>query len=319
MNNKLKDISLALANKLPENVSRKICTAGLKMQKHMPTALVFCGVVGVVGGVILACKETLELEDIVGDYKEDKDIIDDARLHIGDDGEEYSELDYKKDTAINITKTAGRLVKLYAPSATIIGLSLGAILYSHATMQSRELAALSALSLSQKKFKEYRERIVEKYGKDVDFDIANGVKATKKSKSKNGDETIEIINKTGLTPEGISQYARFFDECTPCWSKDPGENLCFLRAKQAYANDLFKAQGYLFLNDVYDMLGFEKTPEGQVVGWIYKPNEAKVDNYVDFGIYNDVFMNQQKRLFINNQEASALLDFNVDGAILDLI
>lgn len=313
----MKNLMTPLIDKLPDSVSRKVCTAGLKAQKYMPTALVVFGVVGVVGGVVLACSETLKAKDIIEDYKEDKDIIEDAKSHIGDEGEEYTEFDYKKDTAVNITKTAVSLVKLYAPSATIIGLSLGAILYSHATLQSRELAALSALSLSQKKFKEYRERIVEKYGKDIDFDIANGVKATEKIKNKN--DVADAVNKIGLTPESISEYARFFDEMSPCWSKDPGANICFLRAKQAYANDLFKAQGYLFLNDVYSMLGFEKTAAGQVVGWIYKENAPKADNYIDFGMYTDAFLNQQKRLFINNQEASVLLEFNVDGVILDLI
>jgi hypothetical protein len=86
---------------------------------------------------------------------------------------------------------------------------------------------------------------------------------------------------------------------------------------QDFANEKLKAQGYLFLNDVYEMLGIKKCREGQVVGWIYNEKNPVGDNFVDFGIYN--YDDPRARDFVNGYERVILLDFNVDGNILDLI
>ena len=91
----------------------------------------------------------------------------------------------------------------------------------------------------------------------------------------------------------------------------------FLNSQQKYANDLLKAQGYLFLNDVYKALGLEPTKAGQIVGWVYNPDNPVGDNYVDFGIYD--VSNERKRAFVNGYEENILLDFNVDGNIWDLM
>ena len=111
----------------------------------------------------------------------------------------------------------------------------------------------------------------------------------------------------------ISPYARFFDETVYEWKPDPLMNKCFLDAQQRYANNLLEARGHIFLNEVYDMLGFQRTREGAVVGWI---KNGDGDGYVDFGIYDG---NERSRAFVNGHETSILLDFNVDGTIWDKI
>ena len=114
--------------------------------------------------------------------------------------------------------------------------------------------------------------------------------------------------------QAASPYAKFFDELNPNWTKDPSANLFFLKAQEQFANDKFQAQGYLFLNDVYDSLGIPRTSFGQLVGW-FKGNGG--DEYIDFGIFDGD--NESKRAFVNGYERSVLLDFNVDGVIYDLI
>ena len=91
----------------------------------------------------------------------------------------------------------------------------------------------------------------------------------------------------------------------------------FLKAQQQYANDLLKAKGRLFLNEVYDMLGLERTKAGQVVGWVYNPENPTGDNFVDFGIYD--MSKERVRAFVNGYEPSILLDFNVDGDIWSMM
>ena len=91
----------------------------------------------------------------------------------------------------------------------------------------------------------------------------------------------------------------------------------FLRRQEDWANELLKAKGHLFLNEVYDMLGIPRTKAGQVVGWIYDEKNPIGDNFVDFGIYD--IHRPRNRDFVNGIERTILLDFNVDGNILDLI
>lgn len=113
----------------------------------------------------------------------------------------------------------------------------------------------------------------------------------------------------------FSSYARFFDETCAAWSKDAEMNKYYLMLQQNYANERLRHQGYLFLNDVYDMLGMARTKAGQIVGWVYREDNPIGDNYVDFDICNS-----SNRDFINGVDgANILLDFNVDGCILDYI
>lgn len=118
--------------------------------------------------------------------------------------------------------------------------------------------------------------------------------------------------KTKDRGESISMYARFFDESCLGWQKDSEYNLMFLRQQQAYATSMLQSKGHLFLNEVYDMLGIPRTKAGQVVGWIYDKDNPIGDNFVDFNLYGE-----RREKFINGYEKSVLLDFNVDGMILD--
>ena len=133
-----------------------------------------------------------------------------------------------------------------------------------------------------------------------------------KGKEKTVKKTVGVVD-----PNEISDYAKFFDESCAGWSKDPEYNLLFLKKQQNWANDKLKAQGHLFLNEVYDMLGIDRTKYGNVVGWIYDEKNPNGDNFVDFGIY-DIY-SDRARAFVNGYERNILLDFNVDGPILDLI
>jgi hypothetical protein len=111
-----------------------------------------------------------------------------------------------------------------------------------------------------------------------------------------------------------SSYARFFDESSPAWTKDAEYNLVFLKQQQEYANDLLKAKGYLYLNEVYEMLGIPRTRAGQVVGWVYNKENQSGDNYVDFGIFTDGNSD-----FVNGRKRTVLIDPNVDGMIIDKV
>lgn len=112
----------------------------------------------------------------------------------------------------------------------------------------------------------------------------------------------------------VSQYARLFDDSCVGWTKDPEYNMHFLKSQQDYCNYKLKAKGHLFLNEVYDILGIPRTKAGAVVGWVYDEKNPIGDNFVDFGLFDE-----SNNDFINGFKSTAILDFNVDGNILNYI
>lgn len=290
----------------------------LKVRKHSPEILAGVGVVGVIASTVMACKATTKLSDIL---EESKDQLDQIKTVAVDPAyaDKYSEDDAKKDTTITYVQTGVKVAKLYAPSVILCAGSLGCLLASNNILKKRNAALSAAYMTVDKSFKEYRKRVAERFGDEVEKEIRYNIKAKEVTTvDESGNEVTETIKVMDGTddPNTYSDYARFFDESCAAWQNDAEYNLTFLKAQQQYANDLLKSRGRLFLNEVYRMLGIDETKAGQVVGWVYNPDNPTGDNFVDFGIYN--MQRERVRAFVNGYEPNILLDFNVDGVIWDL-
>ena len=296
---------------------------GLILKKNSPKILMGVGIAGSVVSTVLACKATLKVKDILDEKNKTVEQIHNC---VEDDTVDYNEEDKKKDLTILYAQTGVKLAKLYLPSIALGALSIASIVSGYKILNKRNVALAAAYTVVDKGFKNYRKNVVERFGEEVDRELRHNIKAKQieeKYIDKDGNEKtrkkkVYEISEDKKPGEGISEYAKFFDEWnTDEHSKDPEYNLMFLRKQQDYANEVLKHQGYLFLNEVYDMLGIPRTQAGQVVGWIYDENNPTGDNYVDFGIYD--LHDQQKRDFVNGLERNILLDFNVDGVIYDKI
>lgn len=302
------------------SVSYNAHRIGFKIKKASPEIMIVAGVVGVVTSTVMACKATTKVNDIL---EETRKQVDDVHNVLDSDvvsADEYTNDDAKKDLAIIYTQTGVKLIKLYAPSVIVGALSITGILASHKILKKRNVALTAAYATIDRSFKEYRGRVVERFGKELDRELRYNIKAQEieeKTVDKDGNETIEKKTISVVDPNMYSDYARIFDNGSMGWTKDPEYNLMFLKLQQNQANDRLRAQGYLFLNDVYDMLGIPRTKAGQIVGWIYDKENPVGDNFVDFGIY-DIY-NEKACDFVNGRERSIVLDFNVDGNILDMI
>ena len=301
------------------NVTRTFNRFGLQLKKHSPEILIAAGVVGTVTSAVMACKATTKLSSIL---EESKEIIDQHKEYIEEKGysKKYTEEDSKKDLAIVYTQTGVKLVKLYAPAVALGVLSLTAIITSNNILRKRNIALAAAYTAVDTSFKEYRGRVIERFGKDLDRELRHNVKLKEVEETVvNEDGSESTVTKTveAVDPNTISDFARIWDNGNPGWSKDPERNLFYLKRQQSWANDKLKCQGHLFLNEVYDMLGFPRTQAGNVVGWIYDEKNPVGDNFVDFGIYNQD--NPKTRDFVNGYERTLILDFNVDGPILEMM
>lgn len=301
------------------SVTRTFNKVGLKLKNHSPEILVIGGIVGTVTSAIMACKATTKLDTILEEHKEKVDAVHEAMEHPETLPEEYTPEDGKKDLTIVYAQTSLDLVKLYAPAVALGTVSIAAILAGHNITRKRNVALAAAYTAIDKSFKEYRGRVVERFGEALDKELRYNIKSKEVEEIvQNEDGTTTIEKRVVSTADPLaSPYSKFFDEGCPDWTKDPEFNLMFLRDQERFANERLKARGHLFLNEVYDMLGIPRTEAGQVVGWIYDKNIPNGDNYVDFGIYN--LYREANRNFVNGYERSILLDFNVDGPIMNMI
>lgn len=303
------------------NLTRTFHRAGLKLQKHSPEILIVAGCVGMVASTILACKATTKVKPVLDDAKNDiSKIHETAEKKTLGDGTPYTDKDYKKDLTIRYTKTGLELAKLYGPAVIVGGLSLTSILTSHKIIRTRNAALAAAYTAVDTSFKEYRSRVIERFGKDLDRELKYNIKTKEIEEivvDENGEQTVEKKTIQVADIAKGSMYARFFDETCTAWVKNAEYNKLFLLQTQNYANDKLREQGHLFLNEVHDMLGMTRTQYGNIVGWVYDEANPIGDNYVDFGIFD--IHNETKRHFVNGFERSILLDFNVDGNVLDLL
>lgn len=302
-------------------VTRGFNKVGFALKKHSPEIMVVAGVVGVVAGAVMACKATTKLQGILDEGKEHVDAVHELVKDENVPEEKYSEEDSKKDLAIIYVQIGLKIAKLYAPAVGIGVLSIASILTGHNILRKRNLALAAAYTVVDTGFKEYRGRVVERFGKELDNELKNNIKAKKIEEvvvNEDGTETVVEHTVNVANPNFGSTYARFFDDGCTGWDDDAEYNLMYLRRQQDYANELLKQKGHLFLNEVYDMFNIPRTKAGQVVGWVYDKNGETGnhgDNYVDFGIYD--INDEAKRRFVNGIEKVILLDFNVDGVIID--
>ena len=294
---------------------------GFQIKKHSPEILLVTGITGVVTSAVMACKATTKVDAIIEESKKSIDTIHEGMKEGNICDVEYTEEDGKKDLAIVYIQTGVKFAKLYGPSVLLGLTSIGCILASNNIIHKRNVALSAAYTAIDTSFKGYRSRVIERFGESMDRELRYNIKTQEvketvvdeeTGKKKTVKSTVSVVD-----PNTYSDYARFFDEYCAGWTKDAEYNLMFLRQQQNYANELLKSRGHLFLNEVYDMLGIDRTKAGNIVGWIYDEKHPFGDNFVDFGIY--VLDNEKARDFVNGRERSILLDFNVDGDILSLM
>ena len=307
-------------SKVSTSAARFAGKAEFTIKKNSPEILLGAGIVGFVGTVVLACRATCRADEVLEFHrKKIKDIEDAKEIADADpEGEMSYDIEiYRQDKAIRYLKTTGNLAKLYAPTVAVGTLSLACILTSRNIMQKRYLGVVAAYNGLSAAFEEYRKRVRDEYGEGLDKHFRYGTtyeelpvydENGKKTKEK---EQVEKTETGMVIPNDDS--CRFFDSSNPNWDKNPTFSMMWLRGQQNILNDILHTRGHVFLNEVYDALGFPHTPQGAVLGWI----DGEGDNCIDFGLYDQ--NKENVRRFVNGVDNVIMLEFNHDGVIWDRI
>lgn len=306
---------------LLNNLTRTFGNVSLFLKRHTPEILMGVGSVGVVASTVLACKATLKVNEITAENKENVKKIHEATANgVTEIGETYTQEDAKMDLTKTYVQTGLKIAKLYAPSVLLGAASVGCFFGAHKIVHGRNVALAAAYAGLDKGFKDYRKRLVDRFGEQLDKELKYNLKTKEVEETvvdENGEvktvkKTVNVIEETDAA-QVANPFARFYDDGCTGWTKDPEQNLFFLLQQQNWANEKLKSQGYLLLNEVYESLGIPKTKLGAVYGWLY--NSETGDGFVDFGL-NEIHR-ESVRNFVNGYERVILLDFNVDGNILD--
>lgn len=287
---------------VPNSITRSLNRKVLVAKKNSPHIFFAGGIVGFVGTTVLACRATLKVEEPLNELRGDIEAVKELYPKEGRDVNSDFEKEYYKDLGYVYGKGVLGITKLYAPSIILGVASIGALTGSHVQLTRRNSALTATLAAVTKAYDEYRDRVREAVGEERELEIYRGAHEEERD-----GKLVQVVK----DPSEWSIYARIFDETSTRWEKSAEMNRLLLKCQQDYANNILIARGHLFLNEVYDMLGFEHTSAGAIVGWVYGGDG---DNYVDFGIF-DAYNSR----FVNNLERSIILDFNVDGPIWDKI
>jgi hypothetical protein len=302
----------------------KTARAQLLVKKHSPELLLAGGIVGIVGGTVLACKATLKAPAIVSGAKAMLNAID--LIADTDTEEEHSESEVQKAKLITTLQFGFELGRLYVPTIVVLGVSIAMLVGSNRILSRRNVALIGAYKAVDEAFKRYRGRVRDELGDDVDIYFRykkprkGGIQVLDDKKKSIKFEEEDNVDLPGELHDGEEQmgmpspYAIFFDADSVQWRTDCSYNEFFLKAQQNYANQLLQTRGHVFLNEVYDGLGVERSKAGAVVGWV----KDHGDNFIDFDIYNP-FNAPYGEIEPGPATKQMLLDFNVDGIIFDII
>lgn len=269
-------------------LQRTLSRSALKISKYSPQILTAVGIAGLVTAGIIAAKNTLKLEETIDNSRNRLDLV---KNH-----PEATQADVNKAYVANTVD----LVKLYWLPTTIAIGSTVSILVGHNILHKRNLALVAAYKGLEQAFSEYRKRVVEEYGEEVDEKFRYGIRDVVEV-DENGKKT-----KSQTVQPPTSEYIMEFGPDNDNWSGNHEHNLFFVTRAQNFFNDKLQAHGHVFLQDVTRHLGIPDSKVGAVTGWVY--GKGTGDDYIDFGIKD-----------LQASHGYILFDFNVDGVILDLI
>ena len=283
-------------------------------KKYSPDILLGVGIVCGIGTVVVACRSTIKAKDILDESKETLELIEKGVTDGQVAEQEYTEEDGRKDSRIVYIQTGAKLVQTYSPALLLGGMSITCVLASHDILRKRNVALSAAYTAVDKSFKDYRKRVSERFGEEVDKDLRYNI-YTKKL------ESIEVDDETGkekkrkkdvqvADPELESDYACYFDNRSRNYENNSDYNMMFLRAREAYFNDILHIRGHLFLNEVYDALDLPRTAAGQIVGW----TADGPDGYVNLRI-TEVECETEN----GGHETKFIIDPNVQGDVWSLM
>ena len=271
---------------------------GLKCKKHSPEILMGFGIVGMITGTVVAVKKMRR-------HLENQVIRDQAIEAVQEETEKglITEEEAKEVVKKEVSKYVVEEVKVWAAPVLIEAGSVACIMASNYIMRKRIAGITAAFATVSTAYDTYREHVRERYGEEVDKSILLGEKqVTIEKTDDNGKVKKETV--TVADPD-VSSIGRYFTKSNNNWSESESFINNFFGMQMSYATDLLRGKGFVILNDLYKLLGFEMdTEEGIVVGKVYDRNKSMEENSITFTWYKTHILDE-----FGNAEDAYYVDF----------
>ncbi|MBP5564185.1 MAG: hypothetical protein J6X45_00510, partial [Lachnospiraceae bacterium] len=166
------------------NIKKFAYKLAYKAKEDAPAIYLALGIIGFGATVVLACKATPKVKEIMDEHSKHMSDINVTLAKCASDDPSYKETEYteqdaKKDKFIFAVKTGGALFNNYAPAIVVGGLSIASFLASYKILNARYIAASSVAAAVSEAFRSYRKRVVDEFGEEVDRHLYFGTEKAK--------------------------------------------------------------------------------------------------------------------------------------------
>ena len=209
--------------------------AQLFLKAHSPTILTVIGSTGVVITAVLAVKGTPKALK----------LIEEAKMTKGDE--------------LTVGETVQVAWKPYIPAAISCVSTILCIVGANYLNIQKQKNLMSAYMLLDNAFKEYRNRVSERYGEEVDEEFSH-----------------DLVHKQLEEMEGIYTETLFFEFNSMRFFEASIHKVLQAECK---AKLQFAQYEHLTLNDYYSYLGIEPSPYGEAMGW--SKYQMQTEEHVD--------------------------------------
>jgi len=288
-------------------ITRAYGASKLLLKAKAPTIMVVGGVSSMGVGTVLACKKTLHIEEVMEQH-----VVTLEKIQTGLEMEleGYSPEHARADRFKVYARIGVDTGKLYAvPGVFLVG-GAALVFGGHRILLQRNATLAIAYTGLAKAFESYRNRVAQSYGEMAENAIARGG-VVQGAREDLGDKVYEVTSDPNEDPD---PYNRVFQQGdSEAWQNDLGVNKMFIAMQQKFAQERLARRGYLYLNEVYEALGFPESAISRVVGWkvTRNPDGSKNFPHVDFGLDKPYF-DDYKWSSMN----AIYLDFNCQGLIV---
>lgn len=297
-----------------ENAIVKMANAKFYIKKNSPEILVGAGIATLIGSLVYTVIGTLNTGvEVTNAVCELDEIENDDSL--------MEEERRKKKHGIYIH--AGlNIARNYAPAVTLATVSAGCLIGSNAIMRRRAFSLAAAYSALDTTFSDYRTRVINEYGEDVDKKMRYGLTTKEVEVEQVDDETGEVVKTKATVTEAAESATNVWYKhqyelsdgtviVNPNWQPNKDLNATFVLAQIAWFNGCLSRGEHVWQDDIYKELGIPVDgyrQEAHVLGWTPDKNGEK---YIKCRLYNK----EESGEFISNDDGDLLLAFNPDGML----
>lgn len=288
---------------------------GLKIRKHSPEILTVAGTAAIVGGVIWACKSTMDVSDKI---KETKGNIEDIKTSIKD--KIVGEKQGKKDIRHEWFECARVCAIKYVGPAALIGAGLYCHHKAGRILNKRLDVAAAGYAALNNKYTTLAENVKKEYGEEeferLQYGLYDSTAEVRKT-DENGIESAKMENFDKVVDKDkVSKFTMIFDNTSSRHYTDILHNEDLLhRIETEYTRKLHD-HGVVWLSDIANDLDIrpkdqETAVKWRNICWVDDPTRKDTDRCVKLR-YRRVFDGSSKN-YESGYDPVYILDPNYDS------